>query len=362
MQEGGPSTGLARRTAWRNLGACALLWVAAAAPALAGAANPSARIRLGRRLFFDPLLSRTGRVSCATCHDPEAAWASHRPVDEGVGGGRGTRNTVSILTAPLHRHQFWDGRAGSLEAQAWGPILNPLEMGETRRGLVRKLQADPEYRRLFRTAFGGGPTPGRIARALAAFERSLRPGPSPYDRFLRGDLEAMTSGARRGLEVFRGKGRCVRCHRGPDLTDQGFANIGAGRGEDAGRERVTRDPRDRGAFRTPSLREVAQTSPYFHDGSAADLVAVIEHYDRGGRPGPDLDPRIMALGLTAQEKVDLVAFLEALSAEAPPPAHRPPARQAGGSEALGPAGGPDGGPTPGWPPAPAPGPARPWPP
>ncbi len=273
-------------------------------------------IRLGAQLFFDPRLSLDGTRSCASCHDPAKAWANHDRTDTGVLGRVGGRNSGTVLDAARMEHQFWDGRAASLEDQAWGPILNPLEMGETVPGVLAKLEAIPGYRTQFRTVFRGGVTQARVARALAAFERTVVSGPSPYDRFRRGERGAMSEAARRGLELFEGKARCFRCHNGPELSNQGFANLGVGLTDprpDLGREVVTGDPEDRGRFKTPGLRNVALTWPYFHDGSAPTLEAVIDLYDQGGVPNPNLDPRLRPLGLTPEEKRELRAFLEALT-------------------------------------------------
>lgn len=224
------------------------------------------------------------------------------------------------MDAALMDHQFWDGRADSLESQAWGPIVNPLEMGETVQGVLTKLKAIPGYRAQFRTVFKSGVTQAGVAKALAAFERTVLSGPSPYDRHRLGEGGALTREAQRGLDLFEGKARCFRCHNGPDLSNQGFANLGVGMkgpNPDLGREAVTRDPQDRGRFKTPSLRNVALTWPYFHDGSAATLEVVIDFYDRGGEPNANLDARVRPLGLNSEEKRDLLAFLEALTGGLP---------------------------------------------
>jgi cytochrome c peroxidase len=273
-------------------------------------------VRLGAQLFFDPRLSLDGTRSCASCHDPAKAWANHDRTDTGVLGRVGGRNSGTVLDAARMEHQFWDGRAASLEDQAWGPILNPLEMGETVPGVLAKLEAIPGYRTQFRALFRRGVTQAGVARALAAFERTVVSGPSPFDRFRRGERGAMSEAARRGLELFDGKARCFRCHNGAKLSNQGFANLGVGMTDprpDLGREAVTGDPEDRGRFKTPGLRNVALTWPYFHDGSAPTLEAVIDLYDQGGVPNPNLDPRIRPLGLTPEEKRELRAFLEALT-------------------------------------------------
>ena len=284
-----------------------------------------AKVRLGAQLFFDPRLSVDGSLSCASCHDPAQAWANHQRTDTGVLGRIGARNSGTILNAARMTHQFWDGRAESLEAQVWGPIVNALEMGETEAHVLQKLGAIPGYRRAFRRAFRAGLTRETVAQALAAFERTVVSGPSPYERFNRGDHRALNPSARRGLQVFEGKAGCFRCHSGSALSNQGFANLGVGltsTPSDLGREAVTGNPEDRGRFRTPGLLNVALTWPYFHDGSAATLEAVIEVYDQGGIANENLDPRLRPLGLSASEKRDLKTFLEALTGALP--AIRPP--------------------------------------
>jgi cytochrome c peroxidase len=284
--------------------------------------NPQtdAKAALGAQLFFDPRLSRDATISCATCHAPQWAWANHNPVDIGIEGRRGRRNSGSILDAAYMEFQFWDGRARTLEEQALGPIHNPDEMGETLEDVVRKLNAIPGYRAQFTQVFGGEVTEDRIAKAIAAFERTVLSGPSPFDRYAAGDREAMPPEAVRGLRVFNGRGRCRTCHGGPMLSDQGFHNVGVGMDRptpDIGREAVTKDPRDRGRFKTPTLRNVALTWPYMHDGSLRTLAEVVAFYNRGGIPNPGLDIFIMPLELSDADQRDLVAFLEALTGTLP---------------------------------------------
>lgn len=285
--------------------------------------NPQteAKIALGRQLFFDPRLSADHTISCATCHVPEEAWANHNKVDTGIGGRTGTRNSGTILNAGYMRFQFWDGRATSLEDQALGPIHNPVEMGEDLQHVVVKLKAIASYRADFKAVFGTDVTTDGLARALASFQRTVVSGPAPYDRYLAGDTTALPAAAVRGQQLFTGKAGCSACHAGPLFSDQSFHNVGVGMDRtdpDIGREEVTKDPADRGKFKTPSLRNVALTWPYLHDGSAATLADVVEFYDRGGIANPTLDARIKPLELTADEQADLVAFLQALTGTLPP--------------------------------------------
>jgi cytochrome c peroxidase len=284
--------------------------------------NPQteAKIKLGAQLYFEPRLSADNTISCATCHDPAAAWANHDPTDTGFEGRKGTRNSGTVLDSGYMKFQFWDGRATSLEEQALGPIHNPVEMADTLENVVRELNAVEEYRQQFRAVFGTDATTDGIAKAIAAFERTVVSGPSPYDRYLTGDKAALPAAAKRGLEVFKGKGHCTFCHIGYTLSDQSFHNIGVGMDKpdpDLGREEVTHDKNDRGKFKTPMLRNVALTWPYLHDGSARSLADVVAFYDRGGVPNPYLDKDVKPLKLTEQEKADLVAFLEALTGPLP---------------------------------------------
>jgi len=280
------------------------------------------KIRLGMQLYFDPRLSADNTISCATCHNPQTGWANHNHTDTGIRGQVGGRNSGTIIDAAYMRFQFWDGRAASLEEQALGPIHNPIEMGETLENVVRKLNAIPGYREQFERVFGTEANTDGIAKAIASYERTVISGPSPYDRYLMGDRGAMSREAVKGLNLFIGKGHCNACHSGPTFSDQQFHNLGVGMNKpnpDLGRYAITRDPRDWGAFKTPGLRNVAATWPYLHDGSEQTLMDVIEFYDRGGIPNRNLDPLMVPLGLTGDEKQALVAFLEALSGPYPQP-------------------------------------------
>jgi cytochrome c peroxidase len=284
--------------------------------------NPQtdAKVKLGAQLFFEPRLSADNKISCATCHAPEMAWANHDATDTGFMDRKGTRNSGTVLDAAYMKFQFWDGRATSLEEQALGPIHNPVEMGDTLPNVIRKLKAIPEYREQFKAVFGTDVTEDGIAKAIAAFERTVVSGQSPYDRYLKGDKAALSPAAQRGLALFAGKGRCMLCHTDPMLSDQGFHNIGVGMDRpdpDLGREEVTKDPRDRGAFKTPGLRNVALTYPYMHDGSAKTLAEVMELYDKGGVQNANLDPRMRPVGFTGTEEEDLIAFMESLTGTLP---------------------------------------------
>lgn len=272
---------------------------------------------LGRRLFFDPILSEDGTVSCATCHDPQLGFTDREPVAVGIGGQRGTRRTPRLINRGYGRLFFWDGRAASLEQQVLKPIDNPIEMALRVEDAVDRVQADPTYVEEFQRALGGRPSEEALAMALATYVRGIVSGDSPYDRYVAGDRSALSPSARNGLELFRGKAACVVCHLGPNLTDEEFHNTGVGLGDgetaDLGRAKVTGREADRGAFKTPTLREVASTGPYMHDGSLETLEDVIEFYDEGGKPNANLDVEMQPLELSDTEKADLVAFLKALS-------------------------------------------------
>jgi cytochrome c peroxidase len=268
------------------------------------------QVELGRRLFFDARLSRDGSMSCATCHDPRKRFSDGRAVAPGRNPVRVKRNTPALLNLEARAPYFWDGRASTLEEQALIPLTDPNEMARELSSLERELAADPQYAALFQQAFGSlGVTRVTLARALAAFERTLVSTGSRYDRYLAGDSSALTEEEVRGLRVFTGKGECTTCHDGPLLTDNGFHNIGVA-GDDPGRREAGASPR--ATFKTPSLRDVSRTAPYFHDGSAATLEEVIEHYARGGDPRAKGFRDIHPLHLSASEKRELAAFLRSL--------------------------------------------------
>lgn len=279
-----------------------------------------AKVRLGAQLYFDTRLSGDNTISCATCHDPRTGWANPNATDTGIRGQVGGRNSGTVINSGYMRYQFWDGREESLEGQAVGPIHNPIEMGETHENVVRKLNAIPGYLEQFRNVFGTDVTIDGIGKAIASFERTIVSGPSPFDLYMMGDHSAMSSAAIRGMQLFNGKGHCTPCHSGPLFSNQWFHNIGVGMAAekpDLGRFDKTQDHADRGRFKVPTLRNIALTPPYLHDGSEKTLMDVINYYDRGGTPNPGLDPLMMPLHLTTCEKSDLVTFLESLTGPIP---------------------------------------------
>lgn len=287
-------------------------------------------IALGKKLYYDTLLSADGTVACANCHSPQHGFTDGTATSEGVGGQHGKRSAPTILNAAYSPVQFWDGRAATLEDQAAGPIANPIEMNMTHDACVGKLAGNGEYKKLFEQAFGPGPvTIRKVQMAIASFERTVISGNSPFDRYqYGGDKKAMSASAIRGLALFKepGKGNCVKCHTIDEkyalFSDGKFHNLGVGlnpEGEltDLGRYEVTKVEADKGAFRTPTLRNIALTAPYMHDGSAKTLRRVVDFYVGGGSSNPQLDKEIRELHLSGPERQDLVAFLEALTGEMP---------------------------------------------
>jgi len=293
--------------------------------------NPltAARVALGRRLFFDPILSADRSVACASCHLPRFAFASPDRVSVGIRGQRGIRNAPSLLNVAYAAPLFWDGRAPTLEQQALLPIQNPAELGSKLDAVVARLQADAEYARDFSAAYGGPASRVSLARALASFQRVLLSGNSPVDRFRASDSSALTTEQRQGLWLFESKGRCWRCHSGRNFTDNRFHNTGVSWGRaplDLGRFAVTHKQADRGRFKTPTLRNVALTAPYMHDGSLPDLKQVVEFYNRGAGANEHLDPLLRPLNFSPQEVAQLVAFLGALTGAPLTEAGQPPSQ------------------------------------
>ncbi len=290
--------------------------------------NPltAAKVELGKLLFFDPRLSVDDTVACASCHSPQFGFSNGLATAIGVKGQRGGRSAPVAINRAFSTLQFWDGRAASLEEQALGPIQASIEMGHDLKAVVAKLKGIPGYRKRFDNAFGTNVTSEGIAKAIASFERTLLSGDSPFDRYEAGTKSAISPAGRRGLEIFRTKAKCTNCHVGVNFSDEEFHNIGVGMEKpnpDLGRFAVTKKDTDRGAFKTPTVRDVALSAPYMHDGSLKTLEAVIDYYDRGGTKNPWLDQEIRPLSLTAQEKQDLLAFLKALTG-APIVVHVPP--------------------------------------
>jgi cytochrome c peroxidase len=280
--------------------------------------NPltAARVALGRRLFFDPILSADGTVACASCHRPDHGFASAEAKPRGIRGQQTTRRAPTLLNRAYGKSFFWDGRAGSLEEQALQPIEHPAEMGSSVADAVKRLQAHKDYPALFTAAFPDGVTAANLGKSLASFERVLLRGDSRIDRFRqKGKHGGLTPAERHGLWLYESKGQCWRCHAGPIFSDEDFHNTGVSWGKeplDLGRFAVTKKEADRGKFKTPTLRGVALTAPYMHDGSLKTLDEVVEFYNRGGGANPNLDARIRPLGLSPGEMSDLVAFLKSL--------------------------------------------------
>lgn len=338
--------------------------------------NPltATKVALGRSLYFDKRLSVDGTVSCATCHDPANAFTDHSAVATGVSNRTGTRNAPTILNAMFSERLFWDGRAGSLEEQAKQPLINQFEMGMGNYdAVVERVVAIPEYRTKFQRIFRSeGITIETIVKAIAAYERTLLSGNSPFDRFVAGDQSAITEAQKRGFELFKGKAKCVECHSfssvSPFFTDFKFHNTGVAAKDmnfeqlsrlarqiannktegsenkptnltnnppmpsrqteesapllahtegftELGRYLVTKQPKDVGSFKTPTLRDVELTTPYMHNGSEKTLIDVVRFYNRGGNANPKLDERMQPLHLSDEQINELVEFLRALTSD-----------------------------------------------
>jgi len=298
------------------------LAVLPAVPVPADNPQSAAKVELGKRLFFDTRLSLDHSTSCSSCHAPEKAFADGLPRAKGFKGTLGPRNSPTVLNAAYNHFQFWDGRAATLDEQCKGPLLNPIEMNMVdEKHLVDRLNRIPRYRKDFHKVFGSGPSLDNVAMAIASFERTLVTPNSRFDQYVTGDKSALTTEEKRGLIVFFGKAACSECHKGANFTDDKFHSLGItarpGSTDDVGRFAVSKNPEDKGAFKTPSLRNVALTGPYMHDGSSATLEEVIDLYDRGGGDGPNKDKLVYKLNLSAQEKSDLIAFLKSLNGTMP---------------------------------------------
>lgn len=285
------------------------------APAPADNQPTEERIRLGEFLFFDPRLSRKGTMSCASCHNPALGWSDGLPTAVGFDMHKLPRATPTIINASFNTIQMWDGRMGTLEEQALGPIEAEGEMNLPLPEMVARLESIPGYARFFEAAYPGeGISESTVSRAIASYERTVLSTESPFDRWRKGDAQAVSDSAKRGFELFTGKANCAACHMGYNFTDNGFHNIGvADSSGDVGRfaERPLKSMK--GAFKTPTLRDIALTAPYMRNGIYTTLMEVVEHYDRGGDDKSNLDVNMAPLGLTATEKADLVAFMESLT-------------------------------------------------
>jgi cytochrome c peroxidase len=310
-------------------------------------ANPitKGKFELGKQLYFDPRLSLDGTISCASCHDPDKGWTDRLATSVGIDAQVGGRNAPTVTNTAFGKTMFWDGRAGSLEAQAQGPVLNEIEMGaQTYDAIVKRLREIPGYREQFRKVFGTDVTLDGIAKAIATYERvAALSGGSKFDRYVGGvgqepDPTALSESEKRGMVLFGlrldqddefvpgvelQKAKCSACHFGPNFSDEQFHNLGVGYDEstgkfaDLGRFAVTpigsKEQRDIGAFKTPTVRDAEKSAPYMHDGSEKTLEQVVEYYNKGGKKNPYLDIDMKPLNLTDQEKADLVAFMKALT-------------------------------------------------
>lgn len=313
-----------------------------AVPTAAGVPETAEAIALGRDLFYEKKLSMDDTLACASCHNPNFGFTDGQKHSTGVGGKTGVRNAPTLLNAAYVQDQFWDGRAHSLEEQAGGPMANPIEMNQAHEVTVSKLQADPRYRAEFEKAFGPGRvTLAKVTTALASFERTLISANSPFDQYqFGGNQVALNASAIRGLAIFRDpkRGNCIACHTiGANyalFTDGKFHNIGVGVNDDGepadlGRYTETKRVEDKGAFKTPTLRNVAITAPYMHDGSLKTLKDVVDFYAGGGNSNPYLDKEIKAIHLSGQDRADLVEFLKSLTGNMPPDAGPPQDAQMG---------------------------------
>lgn len=282
------------------------------------------KAELGRLLYFDKRLSTDGTISCATCHSIPRAFTDNLPVSIGISGQKGTRHSPTVINAAYQKHLFWDGRASSLEEQSKGPIANPKEMTliqnvhSAHKACQERIHAIAGYRILFKEVFGSEDCNiDDVGKAIATFERTVLSGNSPYDRYIAGDKSAMSGEQIYGYRVFN-KAGCQNCHFGPTFSDGRFLNIGIGMEApkpDLGRYEVTKDKKDWGAFKVPTLREVSHTYPYMHNGQHKTLEDVVEYYDKGGNKNPNLHPLMKPLHLSENDKKALVSFLEALNGE-----------------------------------------------
>lgn len=274
------------------------------------------KIALGEMLYYDSRLSGNNVQSCASCHAPGAGYGDGLATFIGFEGFNGSRNSPTIINAGFYKENFWDGRAGSLEEQAAGPITSAVEMNQDLDELVVELSAVQGYVDEFNKVFNEPITKDNILKAIAAFERTIVINDTDFDRFIQGDDDAISADAKEGMKLFVGKASCITCHAGPLLSDQAYHNLGME--DDEGRAAITGSDADLGAFRTSGLRGVAHTAPFMHDGSLATLKDVINYYNVGGGAHPNKSDLMKPLSLTETEIDQLVAFLESMSGELPP--------------------------------------------
>ena len=301
------------------------------------------KIALGKMLYFDPRLSGDSSTSCAKCHDPEQGFSNGKQLSDAYPGTKHWRSVPTILNAAYAELLFWDGRSPNLEDQATGPIQAPIEMNQNPSLLVEQLRQIPYYRDQFKKAFHSEISFEKIAQAIATFERTIVSRNVPFDDYLKGDESALDDEQINGLALFKGKANCIACHHGPLLSDGKLHALGVPEIEplrkdsdriatrhffakdagyrnyridaDYGRELISKSREDRFKFKTPSLREVADTAPYMHNGAFITLEQLVDFYDRGGGNIPNKDPRLKPLHLTEDEKEDLISFLESLSGD-----------------------------------------------
>ena len=282
----------------------------------ASKANPLTpeKVALGQMLFFDPRLSGSGVISCASCHNPALGWSDALPKGLGNMGGRLGRRTPTIIDVAYGEPYFWDGRAATLEDQAKGPLTSAKEMNMPADVAISRIESIPGYVAAFDRAFPGrGVTLDTFAAAVASYERTVVSSSAPFDKWVQGDEQAVPAAAKRGFVLFNGKANCAVCHSGWRMSDDGFHDIGLP-GDDRGRAAIAPGiVQLEHAFKTPTLRNINQRAPYMHDGSMPTLAAVIDHYDHGFEHRDSLDTQIHPLGLTSEEKSDLLAFLDALT-------------------------------------------------
>jgi cytochrome c peroxidase len=279
------------------------------------------KIELGKQFFWDKRWSFNGTVACVSCHPPDHGWSDPLQFSMHANGKPTARHAPTIVNRLFSDRQLWTGLRASLEEQSI------KDSNRTDEKVVESLGAIPAYREQFRKVFGTDINPDGVGKAIAAYVRTILSGNSPYDRFLAGNKSALSPAAQRGLTLFEGKARCVRCHTGFNFTDEGYHNIGVGMDKeplDLGRFTVTKNEADKGVFKTPTLRDVAKRGPYMHNGGEKTLEDAVAFYNKGGIKNPWLSKEIQPLNLSAQEQTDLVAFLRSLTGEIDPKVGKPP--------------------------------------